>query len=40
MVIDKSSNLVRMRCKIHVLHHSIRNTTSAFSLRLNTSYNI
>ena len=34
----KSLNLVRMKCKIHVLHHPIRDVTSTFYLKLNTSY--
>ena len=34
----KSLNLVRMRCKIHVLHHPIRDVTSAFYLELSILY--
>ena len=34
----KILNLVRMKCKIHVLHHPIRDVTSAFYLKLSTSY--
>ena len=34
----KSMNLVRMRCKIYVLHHPIRDVTSVFFLKLSTSY--
>ena len=37
--IDKKSlNLVRMGCKIHVLHHPIRDVISTFYLKLSTSY--
>ena len=37
--INKNSlNLVRTWCKIHVLHHPIRDVTSAFYLKLSTSY--
>ena len=34
----KSLNFVRMWCKIHILHHPIRDVTSIFYLKLNTSY--
>ena len=34
----KILNLVRMECKIHILHHSIRYVASAFYLKLSMSY--
>ena len=34
----KSLNLVRMWCKIHILHYPIRDVTSTFYLKLSTSY--
>ena len=34
----KSLNLSRMGCKIHVLHHPIRDVTSSFYLKFSTSY--
>ena len=34
----KSLNLVRMGCKIHILHHPIRDVTSSFYLKFSTSY--
>ena len=37
-ILIKSLNLVRMGCKIHVLLHPIRDVTSAFYLKLSTSY--
>ena len=37
-ILIKSLNLVRMECKIHVLLHPIRDVTSAFYLKLSTSY--
>ena len=37
-ILIKSLNLVRMGCKIHVLHHPIRDVTSAFYLQFSTLY--
>ena len=34
----KNLNLVRMKCKIHILHHPIRDVASAFYLKLSTLY--
>ena len=34
----KSLNLVRMGCTIYILHNLIRDVTSAFYLKLSTSY--